>query len=64
MPCRNASIPIAAMFFVFAAAFSVIFWPEVSMAVKLAFFATGVGCGVGIGRFTALRRASRSVRVG
>jgi hypothetical protein len=55
MPCRSPSIPIAAMFFVFAAAFSVIFWPDVSMAAKLAFFATGVGCGIGIGRFTALR---------
>ena len=56
MPGRKSSIPIAAMFFVFAAAFSVIFWPEVSMAAKLAFFATGVGCGIGIGRFTALRQ--------
>jgi hypothetical protein len=55
MPRRSPSIPIAAMFFVFAAAFSVIFWPDVSMAPKLAFFATGVGCGIGIGRFTALR---------
>jgi len=53
---RNASISIAAMFFVFAATFSVVFWPEVSMAAKLAFFATGVGCGIGIGRFTALRK--------
>lgn len=56
MSRRGPSIPIAAMFFVFAAAFSVIFWPEVSMAAKLAFFATGVGCGVGIGRSTASRR--------
>ena len=55
MPRRKASILIAVMFFVFAAAFSVIFWSDVSMAAKLAFFATGVGCGIGIGRFTALR---------
>ena len=53
---RNASIPVAAMFFAFAAAFSVIFWPEVSMAAKLAFFATGMGCGIAIGRLTALRQ--------
>jgi hypothetical protein len=53
---RTASIPLAVMFFVFAAAFSVIFWPEVSLAAKIAFFATGVGCGIAIGRFTAERR--------
>jgi len=55
MPRRKASILIAVMFFVFAAAFSVIFWSDVSMAAKLALFATGVGCGIGIGRFTVLR---------
>jgi hypothetical protein len=38
------------MFFIFAAAFSVIFWPDVSVAAKVAFFVTGVGCGVGVGR--------------
>jgi len=48
---RRGPIAIAFMFFVFAAMFSVIFWPEVSVAAKLAFFAAGVGCGVGIGRF-------------
>lgn len=41
-------VAVAAMFFVFAAAFSVIFWPDVSVAAKLAFFATGIGCGIGI----------------
>jgi len=55
IPRRKASILIAVMFFVFAAAFSVIFWSDVSMAAKLALFATGVGCGIGIGRFTVLR---------
>ena len=48
---RRSPIAVAAMFFVFAAAFSVIFWPEVSLAAKLAFFATGIGCGVGIAGF-------------
>lgn len=52
---RNASISLAAMFFVFAAAFAVIFWPEVSLAAKVAFFATGVGCGTGVGHFMAQR---------
>ena len=50
MTRRTSSISIAAMFFVFAAAFSVVFWPDVSMASKLAFFATGFGCGAAIGR--------------
>ena len=48
---RRAPIAVAAMFFVFAAAFSVIFWPDVSVAAKLAFFAAGTGCGIGIAGF-------------
>jgi len=54
---RRSPTAVAAMFFVFAAAFSVIFWPDVSMAAKLAFFATGIGCGVGIAGFA--HRGSR-----
>jgi hypothetical protein len=38
------------MFLVFAAMFSVVFWPEVSLAAKLAFFAVGIGCGASIAR--------------
>ncbi len=53
---RRGPIATALMFLVFAAMFSVIFWPEVSVAAKLAFFAAGIGCGVGIARF--LRRDS------
>jgi hypothetical protein len=47
---HHVPISVAIMFFLFAAAFSVLLWPHVSMAAKLVFFATGVGCGVGIGR--------------
>jgi hypothetical protein len=50
---RRASIPIGVMFVAFAFAFSVIFWPEVSLVAKLTFFSTGIGCGVGIGQFAA-----------
>ncbi len=50
MKRRRGPVAVAAMFFVFAAAFSVIFWPDVSAAAKLAFFATGVGCGAGLAR--------------
>jgi membrane associated rhomboid family serine protease len=50
MTRRSSGIRTAVLFFVFAAVFSVIFWPDVSIAAKLAFFGTGVGCGVGIAR--------------
>jgi len=58
MQHRNAWIPLAVMFLVFAAAFSVIFWPEASLGAKSAFFATRVGCGIGVGRFMTQRRLS------
>ncbi len=51
MAQRKNFIAIAALFLIFAAVFSVIFWPEVSLAAKIAFFAAGLGCGVGIGQF-------------
>jgi len=55
MAFRGSFIPIAALFFVFAAMFSVVLWPDVSTAAKIAFFAAGVGCGVGIGRAVEAR---------
>lgn len=50
---RHHRSPIAAaiIFFVFAVMFSLVFWPDVSMAAKLAFFAAGIGCGAGIAGF-------------
>ena len=60
MTRRSSAIPVAIMFFVFAAVFSVLFWPDVSIAAKLAFFATGVGCGVGVGR--AMGRPSDTMK--
>jgi len=47
---RRGPIFTAVMFLVFAAMFSVVFWPEVSLAAKLAFFAVGIGCGASIAR--------------
>jgi hypothetical protein len=47
----------AVMFFVFAVMFSVVFWKDVSMAAKIAFFATGVGCGASMVR--AMRGGSK-----
>ena len=55
---RSSAIPIAAMFVIFAAAFSVIFWPDVSMASKVAFFVTGLGCGCAMCR--AVKRPSET----
>jgi hypothetical protein len=46
----RSAIAVAIMFFVLAVMFSLVFWPNVSMAAKLAFFATGIGCGVSIAR--------------
>jgi hypothetical protein len=45
---RRRPVSTAILFLVFAIVFSIIFWPEVSLAAKIAFFVTGVGCGVGI----------------
>jgi hypothetical protein len=47
---RRGPLSIAIMFFVFAVMFSVVFWPDVSAAAKLAFFATGAGCGASLAR--------------
>ena len=47
---RRGPIFTAIMFLVFAVMFSVVFWPEVSVAAKLAFFAAGIGCGASIAR--------------
>ncbi|MBN2104236.1 hypothetical protein JW835_09380 [bacterium] len=56
---QKSFIAIAVLFFIFAAAFSVVLWPDVSAAAKIAFFATGVGCGVGIGQYFG-RQKSKS----
>ena len=44
------------MFFIFAAAFSVIFWADVPIAAKIAFFVLGFGSGITAGQWLALRR--------
>jgi hypothetical protein len=53
---RHGSVFTAVMFLAFAVMFSVVFWPEVSLAAKLAFFAAGIGCGASIARL--VRRGS------
>ena len=47
---RHRSIPMAVLFFILAIAFSLTIWSETSLAAKIAFFVTGIGCGMGICR--------------
>ena len=54
MKSRNYLI-LSIMFFIFAAAFSVIFWEDVSWGVKIAFFVTGFGSGVTAGQWLSKR---------
>jgi hypothetical protein len=42
-------IGVSIMFLIFAAAFSVIFWEDVSLAAKIGLFVTGFGSGVAAG---------------
>ena len=48
---------LAIMFFVFATAFSIIFWADVSMAAKIGMFALGFGSGVTFGGWFYRRAA-------
>jgi hypothetical protein len=54
----NTLIGLSIMFFIIAAAFSVVIWNDVSLAAKVGFFALGFGSGVTGGRWFA----DRSVR--
>lgn len=55
MKYRNGQFALALMFFVFAVVFSVLFWAEVSIAVKVGLFAFGFGSGVMFGGWIAYR---------
>jgi len=57
MKSNNALLGLSIMFFVFAAAFSVIFWGDVSLVAKVAFFILGFGSGVTAGQWFARRSA-------
>jgi hypothetical protein len=52
---NNYLIGLSILFFVFAAAFSVVFWGDVSFAAKVGFFALGFGSGVTAGQWFARR---------
>lgn len=55
MRSSNNMIILSIVFFVFAAAFSVVFWEDVSWAAKIGLFLFGFGSGVTAGRWLAMR---------
>jgi hypothetical protein len=55
MKSSNYLIGLSILFFVFAAAFSFVFWGDVSLAVKVSFFALGLGSGATAGQWFARR---------
>ena len=57
MKSNNYLIGLSIMFFVFAAAFSVLFWGEVSLVARIAFFVLGFGSGITAGQWFARRSA-------
>ena len=57
MKSNNYLIGLSIMFFVFAAAFSFIFWADISLAAKIVFFVLGFGSGVTTGQWLVRRSA-------
>ena len=55
MKSNNNLIILSVLFFVFAAAFSVVFWEDISLAAKIGLFALGFGSGVTAGQWFARR---------
>ena len=56
MKSNNYQIGLSILFFVFAVAFSFMFWVDVSFAAKISFFVLGFGSGVTAGQWFARRR--------
>jgi hypothetical protein len=57
MKSNNILIGLSILFFVLAAASSLVFWADVSLAVKIGFFVLGFGSGVTAGQWSARRSA-------
>jgi hypothetical protein len=55
MKSSNYLIGLSILFFVFAAAFSVVFWADVSLAAKIGLYVLGFGSGVTAGQWFAKR---------
>jgi hypothetical protein len=56
MKSKNTLVSLSIMFLVFAVTTSVVMWPDVSSAAKIAFFAYGFGAGAATGAWMARRR--------
>lgn len=56
MNSSNSMIIISILFFVFAAAFSIVFWGDVSWAAKIGLFVLGFGSGVTAGQWVTKRK--------
>jgi hypothetical protein len=54
---QNRFLALAIMFFVFADAFSVIFWSEVSLAARIGMYVLGLGSGVTFGNWLSRKEA-------
>ena len=57
MKSNNTLIGLSILFLVLAAAFSLVFWADVSLVARIAFFVLGFGSGVTAGQWYARRRA-------
>jgi hypothetical protein len=57
MKSNNYLIGLSILFFVFAVAFSIIFWADISLAAKIVFFVLGFGSGVTAGQWIVRRSA-------
>jgi hypothetical protein len=55
MKSNNILMGLSILFFVLAAAFSLAFWANVSLAAKIALFVLGFGSGVTAGQWLARR---------
>ena len=57
MKSNYVMIGLSILFFVLAAALSLLFWADVSLAAKIGFFVLGFGSGVTAGQWFARRSA-------
>jgi hypothetical protein len=57
MKSNNILIGLSILFFILAAALSLVFWADVSVAAKIGFFVLGFGSGVTAGQWFARRSA-------
>ena len=54
-------LALAIVFFVLAIAFSVIFWPQVSLAAQISMFVLGFGAGAAFIRWIATRDSETGI---